>query len=616
MSTTKRRENFERLAKQAESDFKHNPNGYKRKLKWLAYLGYGYLFFILLLCIGFIATMVYLAITSSWFWVLLIKKKLIIVVVLIIYTIFKAVTVKIPPPAGYRLSRKQAPELFNHLDNFRKKLKTTKIHEVLITTEFNAAIQQTPRFGVFGWHRNSLILGAELLASLNQQQVLSVIAHEMGHLSGDHAKFNAWIYRVRMTWMHIVNTMGHLNGIVTWVFGKFFNWYAPYFNAYSFALARTNEYEADEIAVQLTSADDFSTALCKVFVLNELISQNYWSELERKAYKIEKIEDKAVSNLNDLMQNWKYDISAINVSIAEIMQLKTNYSDTHPALSDRLAPLNVKPDFDYEIEKSASNTWFPTSFKIILSKLDEMWADENTQNWQALYEQGQNAYTRLEQLQTSSEKLNKDELVEKANIINVLYGQKKAETIYKQIRKLDANEPSALYNLGTALIARKNNKGLTLLNKLMHHEDYMMHAGEVLHDYYIRNDMESQAQQILLAMESKQDRNDAFMAEVSSLSIKDKIIKDDLKEDENKQLQSMLNKLSFLDEVWIAKKELPHYTDERLYIIAYKLKNKDDSGLLFKQLESSWPIQSMYFALSFENKKLFKIIKKTGRKLL
>jgi Zn-dependent protease with chaperone function len=334
-TTTQRREKFEKLALLAEQDYKTDPAAYKRKLKWLAYLGYGYLFFILFLCVAFIVVVVYLAINSSWFWLLLIKKKLIIVVALIFYTIFKAVTVKIPSPTGYRLNKEQAPELYNSLEAFRKKLKAVKIHEVLITPEFNAAIVQTPRLGVFGWHKNSLILGAELLVGLNQQQVLSVIAHEMGHLSGGHAKFNAWIYRVRMTWMHIVNTMGHLSGIVTWIFGKFFNWYAPYFNAYSFALARSNEYEADEVAVQLTSRKDFATALTKVFVLSDLGSQEYWSQLQYKAYQIETTENSAVSTLVQQMQVWQFSAKDVENSIAQNMQTPTNYLDTHPIVRVR-----------------------------------------------------------------------------------------------------------------------------------------------------------------------------------------------------------------------------------------------------------------------------------------
>ena len=37
------------------------------------------------------------------------------------------------------------------------------------------------------------------------------------------------------------------------LFMSFLNWFVPYFSAFSFPLARANEYEADAISVRLTS---------------------------------------------------------------------------------------------------------------------------------------------------------------------------------------------------------------------------------------------------------------------------------------------------------------------------------------------------------------------------
>ena len=39
----------------------------------------------------------------------------------------------------------------------------------------------------------------------------------------------------------------------SFLFMPFLNWFVPYFSAFSFPLARANEYEADAISVRLTS---------------------------------------------------------------------------------------------------------------------------------------------------------------------------------------------------------------------------------------------------------------------------------------------------------------------------------------------------------------------------
>ena len=62
-------------------------------------------------------------------------------------------------------ARSDAPELFALLDRLRARLDTPPLHQVLVTADFNAGITQLPRLGVFGWHRNSLILGSRSCAA-------------------------------------------------------------------------------------------------------------------------------------------------------------------------------------------------------------------------------------------------------------------------------------------------------------------------------------------------------------------------------------------------------------------------------------------------------------------
>ena len=62
------------------------------------------------------------------------------------------------------------------------------------------AIVQRPRFGLFGGARNHLVIGMPLMMALDRQRFLAVLAHEYGHLRGDHGRFHAWVYRARASW--------------------------------------------------------------------------------------------------------------------------------------------------------------------------------------------------------------------------------------------------------------------------------------------------------------------------------------------------------------------------------------------------------------------------------
>jgi len=45
------------------------------------------------------------------------------------------------------------------------------------------------------------------------------------------------------------------------IFEVFFDWYAPYFGAYSFVLARAREYEADRCSVEVVGKANAARAL-------------------------------------------------------------------------------------------------------------------------------------------------------------------------------------------------------------------------------------------------------------------------------------------------------------------------------------------------------------------
>lgn len=73
--------------------------------------------------------------------------------------------------------------------------------------EFSASIRQVPRYGLFGGAINQLTIGLALVMALDKPRLLAVLAHEYGHLRGDHGRFAAWIYRTRLSWQRLHETM-------------------------------------------------------------------------------------------------------------------------------------------------------------------------------------------------------------------------------------------------------------------------------------------------------------------------------------------------------------------------------------------------------------------------
>ncbi len=106
-----------------------------------------------------------------------------------------------------------------------------------------------------------------------------MLAHEMGHLSGSHGKFSAWIYRQRVTWHALSSKFEDPSNFFEQMLCAFYAWYAPYFYAYTFVLARSQEYEADRAAAAATSPGAVAASLTKTELIHRFLGEVFWKRL-------------------------------------------------------------------------------------------------------------------------------------------------------------------------------------------------------------------------------------------------------------------------------------------------------------------------------------------------
>ncbi|MGH2948011.1 MAG: M48 family metallopeptidase [Solirubrobacteraceae bacterium] len=189
---------------------------------------------------------------------------------IVVFVVLRSLWFRLPEPEGVAISREQAPALWDVVDETRKRLDAPRIHRLLLDDELNAGVVQLPRFGVMGPSRNFLLVGLPLLQAISAEQFKAVLAHEFGHLSGNHSRFAGWIYRLRRTYANLLHALKERRSRGIWLFRRFFEWYSPYFAAYSFALARQDEYVADRAAAEATSPTAAAGALVRVDLTGRL----------------------------------------------------------------------------------------------------------------------------------------------------------------------------------------------------------------------------------------------------------------------------------------------------------------------------------------------------------
>jgi Zn-dependent protease with chaperone function len=179
------------LVRQLEAEAEHNPASFRRTVFMIGSAAYVALAALLALTL----LIIYYGVSSSSGRGLtrqLVFTGLFALTMLpIYYVVLRVFFMRLKEPEGREIDREQAPKLFDVLDKMRAKLKGPLIHRVLIDREFNAAIAQVPRFGLFGGHRNHLVLGLPYLLGVTPKEMLATVAHEYGHLCGNHGKLRA-----------------------------------------------------------------------------------------------------------------------------------------------------------------------------------------------------------------------------------------------------------------------------------------------------------------------------------------------------------------------------------------------------------------------------------------
>ncbi|XDD51719.1 M48 family metallopeptidase [Leptospira sp. WS92.C1] len=244
------------------------------------------------------------------------------------YMILKSFWIKPPIPQGEILTRRNNPEIFQLLERLRRQFSGPKIHEVRLNDNDPLSIIRVFPFGIFGWSRNFLMLGAPLLSVLTPEEFEAGITHEYCRIVGRYGgKFVLWLQRVR----HILEEIQPNDKFI----------------AYHLALSRIQIYEADRLVGELLGID----AVVKLITLSTI--ENKMIERYRNSvHTLSKTVLNSHSNIQQIRNTFKrfYIRNEIRWS-AEPDPASTK--DPNPSMQDRLFAFKEKPNFDHTLFQSA-----------------------------------------------------------------------------------------------------------------------------------------------------------------------------------------------------------------------------------------------------------------------
>lgn len=561
-------EQFEALVAKLEEAVRSNPARYKLKVVLLAFLGNVYLGFIVLVIVASFAA----ALAS----VIVLKAaaiKIIIPLGAFLWLVLKAVWIKFAPPQGIRIEKKQAPELFEMVEHLRKALDAPEFDQVLITDDFNAGVVQAPTMGIFGGYENYLLIGLPLMKGLTVDQFKAVLAHEFGHLAKGHGRLSNWIYTQRLRWTRLMGMLAETESKGSFLFRPFINWFAPYFNAYSFPLARANEYEADAASVRLTSPAAAAAALTNTIVLGSYLAEHYWPHIHQQANEHPQPSFTPYSSMGRRFSA-ELDEASVKRWLDNAMAMQTTLDDTHPALSERLEAIGEGPRLAPPCAGEAADQLLGDALHPIAETLDRRWKEAILPTWEQHYREVQDnrrRFAELTALHESGVELNVQDAYDRAWLTESVGND--VEAAFEQFRALHLRAPEdavVCLALGIRLVGRNDETGLPLLEQAMKsNEDLIRKACQVLRDYHWQNGRKEEAHAWHARLEERTAIEQGAAKERGQVLTNDKFDCHDLTEDVVGDLITQLRAVSHLRKAYLVKKLVAHLPHRPCYVLGF-----------------------------------------------
>ena len=540
------------------------PGRYKLKLALLACAGFAVLGGTALVALGMSAGLV--AVLYAIAPVLLFKlAKILWIPVAFGWFLLRAMWIKFDPPEGYRLRASEAPELFAEIERLRRETKAPRLEAIIIDSDLNAAAASVPRAsGLFG-HKHYLLLGLPLMQLLSRDQLLAVIAHEFGHFGGGHSRFAGWIYRVRISWYRVLSALEHSGSSLTSVFTRFFRWYAPFFNAYSFSLSRANEYQADATAARVMGARTAGDALVRVHLGSERLEQDFWPRI-RAANQTEPLPPMAL--YRDMGTYLRQPHADDQTRLVSALAARAGLDDTHPTLSQRLEALGISPAPVAEPSTSAAQALLGPLATELEQRFSEEWHQNVKEAWEDNCRTHQRNTARLAQLEALPA-LDPRQTCEYAALAEDLRPDLDHLELYRRAVEADPTDAFVHFRLGTLLLDKRDPEGEQYVRTAMALDTGAVEPGAaVLAGYYHAIGDEQGMQSAGAEVDALYAARSRSIRERGRVTRADIYQPHDLTADELATFERQVRALDTVKKAWVVRKHVSNDPNEpRHYVV-------------------------------------------------
>lgn len=588
MANISKERRYRALIERLVGEAKAAPRAYRTRVALLAGLGYGVLALLLMAGIGLpVGIAVALLATGRGLdgWAIYVLLPQTVFAVLLV----RALWVRFEPPSGYRLSPEDAPELAAEIERLRLAAGAPELDEVVIDSDLNAGASSVPKwFGLAG-HRHTLVIGLPLMRVLDRSELSAVIAHEFGHFRGGHGRFSAWIYRLRLSWYRFADALAR-GGSFAFVLLPFFRWYAPYFSAYSFVLAREDEYEADAVSARLVGEAARVSALIRVEHAAQHLKRRFYPRMQARM----RSQQQPSPAYNALLASALRETPPVDIARLLTSATRDNdVEDTHPTLPQRVGAVVAASGAAPTLREQevAAIALLGESLPRIERRLDEIWREEMRVPWAKTYEAAAAERERLDAIERRGE-WSVEERLEHARLVDRLRPDFDATPLYERALAAAPDHAAALVRIGLLRIDRDDPAGAADLRRAM-----SLDAGTIRPVFERLKDYASDGTIAPAAAEALAALREDFAAQAASLAARDGVDEDDaflahaLDETALSALRDALARIAPVGAAWLVRKRLTMADEQAHFTLLVTWRGSvasEDAGL--KRILAAWPL--------------------------
>ncbi len=483
--------------------------------------------------------------------------------------VLRALWVEIPTPRGIPATPERFPDLFRIVEEVRQEIGGPRIDAVLLDMDVNAGVVQVPRLGVFGWHRNYLVLGLALMQVLSVREFRAALAHEMAHLLNADPGWGAWIYRQHKSWNSLLVELRKNPTAANQQLARFAKWYAPLFNAYSVVMSRVVEYRADRLGASLVTNREYADALVRIELASRWIAGVGIPHIQRHVRKHPLPTNDTISALCRWVgEPTRHDEIARGLMPA--LSEQTGLLDSHPCLRERLEALGEAPRLPDPVGVSAMTEILGDALPALMKEADKLWSDTMLSEWQKAHAEVLANRERLAKLDAAEAgSLSAAERWERARLLWDEERGEEGDALIKQIATDTPEFAPAQVAWGLGLLRAGDEAGLVFVDRALALGGIdVLEACRQAHSFLTARGRPAEAERYVNRAQAHIDNVDVARQERATFVIGDPIEPHGLPESELQLLRDALKAIPEISSATLVRKKVQHFPEMPFYGLA------------------------------------------------